>query len=155
MINLRFTPMTAARAQQLVRWRYDPPYDPYNVPAGDPHDQIRSLIDPANAYFAVLHDHVDLIGFRCSGPDARVSGGTCDDHALDTGGGLRTAYQDAVLVQAFSKRAWTSDAARSIRPPFASPLRRSTSAPFGYVDRRDLRKHNASRVPAIRDHLQY
>lgn len=87
-MRFTFAPMATPYAQQIVAWRYDPPYDLYNVSTGDPTVEIRWLIDPANAYFALLDEQNDLIGFRCFGADAQVPGGDYSANALDTGGGL-------------------------------------------------------------------
>ena len=46
------------------------------------------FLDPVNGFFAVLLDGA-FAGFRSFGPDGRVPGGTYDEDALDTGGGLR------------------------------------------------------------------
>lgn len=46
------------------------------------------LTDPASGFFALV-DENGLIGFRSFGADGQVPGGSYDDSALDTGGGLR------------------------------------------------------------------
>jgi ribosomal-protein-alanine N-acetyltransferase len=45
--------------------------------------------DPANGFHALVDETGTLLGFRSFGPDGRVPGGSYDDSALDTGGGLR------------------------------------------------------------------
>jgi ribosomal-protein-alanine N-acetyltransferase len=77
-------PMTAEFAADIVTWRYDAPYDCYDMTSSDP----AFLQDPASGYFA-LTDGRGLIGFRSFGADGQVPGGDYDDSALDTGGGLR------------------------------------------------------------------
>ena len=76
--------MTPAYAGEIVTWRYDPPYDCYDMTGADQ----AFLTDPASGFYA-LTDETGLIGFRSFGPDGRVPGGAYDDSALDTGGGLR------------------------------------------------------------------
>ncbi len=76
--------MRASFAADLVTWRYPPPYDCYDLTDSDPS----VFTDPANGFFAVVDDDA-LIGFRSFGADGRVPGGSYDDSALDTGGGLR------------------------------------------------------------------
>ena len=76
--------MTAAYAAAIVTWRYPPPYDCYDMTAADP----AFLADPASGFFALV-DGDGLAGFRSFGADGQVPGGTDDDSALDTGGGLR------------------------------------------------------------------
>jgi [ribosomal protein S18]-alanine N-acetyltransferase len=46
------------------------------------------LASPESGFFA-LSDETGLIGFRSFGADGQVPGGSYDDSALDTGGGLR------------------------------------------------------------------
>jgi ribosomal-protein-alanine N-acetyltransferase len=84
MAEIRITAMTAHYAADILSWRYPAPYDYYDVTDGD----LDYYLDPANSFFAVLSGG-DFIGFRSFGPDGQVPGGTYDDSALDTGGGLR------------------------------------------------------------------
>jgi [ribosomal protein S18]-alanine N-acetyltransferase len=84
MAEIRIVAMTAQYAADVLSWRYPAPYDYYDVADGD----LDYYLDPANGFFAVLSDG-EFIGFRSFGPDGQVPGGTYDDSALDTGGGLR------------------------------------------------------------------
>jgi [ribosomal protein S18]-alanine N-acetyltransferase len=84
MAEIRIAAMTAQYAADILSWRYPAPYDYYDVADED----LGYYLDPANGFFAVLSDG-EFIGFRSFGPDGRVPGGTYDDSALDTGGGLR------------------------------------------------------------------
>lgn len=77
--------MTARYVADVVTWRYPGRYACYDVTGGDP----AYFLDPANGFFALVDDAERLIGFRSFGPDGRVPGGTYDETALDTGGGLR------------------------------------------------------------------
>jgi [ribosomal protein S18]-alanine N-acetyltransferase len=80
----RIVPMTPGYARQVVTWRYDPPYDCYDMTNAD----AAFLAAPAGGYFALI-DGTELIGFRSFGADGQVRGGDYDASALDTGGGLR------------------------------------------------------------------
>lgn len=82
--SIHIAPLTREHAEDICTWRYDPPYDVYDLAGVDPVE----LLDPAVGYHAVLIDD-RLIGFRSFGPDGRVPGWEYDDSALDTGGGLR------------------------------------------------------------------
>jgi ribosomal-protein-alanine N-acetyltransferase len=82
--SIRIAQLTRAYAEYIATWRYDPPYDVYDMTDADPED----LLDPELGFHAVLADD-RLIGFRSFGPDGRVPGWDYDDSALDTGGGLR------------------------------------------------------------------
>jgi [ribosomal protein S18]-alanine N-acetyltransferase len=82
---MRVVAMTPEYAADIVTWRYPAPYDCYDV--GDV--PTRFLLDPGNAFFALVSGADELIGFRSFGADGRVPGGEYDNSALDTGGGLR------------------------------------------------------------------
>ena len=82
--SIRIASLTRAHVEDLVTWRYEPPYDVYDMTGADPDE----LLDPAVGFHAVLSGD-ELIGFRSFGPDGRVPGWDYDDSALDTGGGLR------------------------------------------------------------------
>jgi ribosomal-protein-alanine N-acetyltransferase len=84
-VRVRFVQMPREYAAELPSWRYEPPYDCYDMPDASPD----FFLDPANGYYAAVDDRGELIGYRCFGPDGRVPGGRYTDDALDTGGGLR------------------------------------------------------------------
>ncbi len=48
-----------------------------------------AFVDPANGFVAIVDDMGTLVGYRSFGPDGRVPGGSYDDAALETDGGLR------------------------------------------------------------------
>ena len=77
--------MTPEFAAEMTTWRYPGPYQFYDFVGADPG----YFADPANGFRALVDDAGALLGFRSFGPDGRVPGGTYDDSALDTGGGLR------------------------------------------------------------------
>lgn len=81
---MHIEPVTPERAAQIVTWRYPAPYDCYDMTGADP----AFIADPASGFFALV-DAGELIGFRSFGADGQVPGGSYDDSALDTGGGLR------------------------------------------------------------------
>lgn len=81
---MHLVPVTAAHAADMVTWRYPPPYDCYDMTGADP----AFLTDPASGFFALI-DGDRLIGYRSFGIDGQVPGGSYDEPALDTGGGLR------------------------------------------------------------------
>lgn len=64
---------------------YPPPFERYSL-VGAP---ARNFTNPANGFVALVDAPGELVGYRSFGPDGRVPGGTYDDAALDTGGGLR------------------------------------------------------------------
>jgi RimJ/RimL family protein N-acetyltransferase len=82
--SIRITALTRRYAEDIATWRYEPPYEVYDMADVSPDD----LLDPASGYFAVLADD-RLVGFRSFGTNGQVPGWSYDDSALDTGGGLR------------------------------------------------------------------
>ena len=82
---MRIAPLDLVHARAICTWRYDPPYDCYDMTGARPEE----LLDDAAGFVALLDDRGELIGFRSFGPDGRVPGWEYDDSALDTGGGLR------------------------------------------------------------------
>jgi [ribosomal protein S18]-alanine N-acetyltransferase len=84
MLLVLIVPMTPSLAAEIVTWRYPSPYDCYDMTDAD----HRFLASPESGFFA-LTDETGLIGYRSFGADGQVPGGTYDDSALDTGGGLR------------------------------------------------------------------
>jgi ribosomal-protein-alanine N-acetyltransferase len=103
---LGFHPMDEAAARAIVTWRYEAPYDVYNLGLGDAAQVVSCFVDPVNAYHAIVDEEGRLVAYCCFGPDAQVPGGDYDNPALDiglgvhpdlTGQGLGGAFVDAVL----------------------------------------------------------
>jgi len=82
--GVQIVPMTATYAAQITTWRYPAPYDCYDMTDADP-----AFLASLDSGFFALTDETGLIGFRSFGLDGQVPGGSYDDTALDTGGGLR------------------------------------------------------------------
>jgi [ribosomal protein S18]-alanine N-acetyltransferase len=81
---MHVAPLTREHALDIVTWRYDAPYDCYDMTDADPE----WLLQPASGFHALLAGD-RLVGFRSYGVDGQVPGWDYDDRALDTGGGLR------------------------------------------------------------------
>jgi ribosomal-protein-alanine N-acetyltransferase len=120
MVAMRIVPMTESYAADIATWRYPPPYDCYDVRVPP-----EFLAEPANGFFAVVAEDETLAGFRSFGTDGRVPGGTYDDSALDTGGGLRPSLTGKGLG-----RAAISAGLAFGRERFAPPAFRVTVASF-------------------------
>jgi RimJ/RimL family protein N-acetyltransferase len=82
--SIHIAPLAPEHAQDISTWRYDAPYDVYDMVGTDPEE----LLQPEVGYHAVMAGD-RLIGFRSFGPDGQVPGWSYDRSALDTGGGLR------------------------------------------------------------------
>lgn len=87
--KFQLVPMDATSASQIVQWRYEPPYDVYNIAPEFAAEGIEALLNPDFHYYAVRDERNELIAFRCFGADARVMGWNYPNNALDLGGGLR------------------------------------------------------------------
>ncbi|MCC7371751.1 MAG: GNAT family N-acetyltransferase [Chloroflexi bacterium] len=84
--SLVFRPLHEQDLRQILEWSYGGPYAIYDSRP----DDVQGMLDPSNAYFAVLDADGELLGFCCFGADARVAGGDYQtEDALDVGGGLR------------------------------------------------------------------
>ena len=83
-MNRQFFPLQRDQALAIISWRYPPPYDVYNLDQED----LAHLLNPQNAFFALMQTDHTLAGFCSFGPDGQVSGGNYDATALDIGMGL-------------------------------------------------------------------
>jgi len=88
-MSLYFRPMDAEAAQELLGWRYPPPYDIYNVPEEADAVAVGFIIDPRNCYYRIDNEARELVAFCCFGEDGRVLGGDYSAPALDIGLGVR------------------------------------------------------------------
>lgn len=88
-MKLRFEPMDEAAARAIHAWRYEPPYDLYNLGDEPLLGFLRAFLDPRNAYYSVFDEESGLVAYCCFGPDAQVPGGDYDLLAVDVGLGLR------------------------------------------------------------------
>jgi [ribosomal protein S18]-alanine N-acetyltransferase len=83
-VSYAIEPVTAEIAAAIGEWRYPPPYDTYNLDAGD----VDHMLVARYRYHALREDD-ELVGYCCFGDDARVPGGAYTDDALDVGWGMR------------------------------------------------------------------
>jgi [ribosomal protein S18]-alanine N-acetyltransferase len=139
-MSLIFIPMDEANACTLISWRYDPPYDIYNIPASTV-EEVSFLTDPHNAYYSMHNEDGILEAFCCFGADAQVPGGNYTADALDVGWGVRPdltgqgrglAYVTAILAFA--------------RQTFAPVRFRTTVAAFNTRSRRVCEKAGFEQV---------
>jgi RimJ/RimL family protein N-acetyltransferase len=105
-MEISFRAITAADARAIVAWRYDPPYDVYDLDPGDAGE----LLAPEAATVIAVDGDGRLLGFASFGYAGRVPGGEAagvyDEPLLDiglgmppdrTGQGLGAAFCQAVL----------------------------------------------------------
>jgi [ribosomal protein S18]-alanine N-acetyltransferase len=87
-MSLLFRPMDEANARAFLSWRYDAPYDFYNIPASAV-EYLSFFTDPHNTYYSISSDDGTLEAFCCFGADAQVPGGDYSADALNVGLGIR------------------------------------------------------------------
>lgn len=78
--------MTDALANEIAGWTYPHNWSVYNL------SPETALFTPEAGYFAVLGSHETLVGFACSGVEARVPGLIARADALDIGWGMNPTF---------------------------------------------------------------
>lgn len=102
MLSLRFTPITAEEARQVLNWRYPGLPTLYNPAAEELENDIKVLLTPANNYYAARSAEGLLVGFCCYGADAQVPGGDYSlRNAVDVGLGMNPTLVGSGLSHAF------------------------------------------------------
>jgi [ribosomal protein S18]-alanine N-acetyltransferase len=108
---LAFRPLDEESARMILHWRYEAPYDIYNLDSPEPEETLRYLLDPQYAFYGMYGQQGDLEAFCSFGPDGQVAGGEYSTPALDIGLGLRpdltgqgqgSRYVNAVIEFAIS-----------------------------------------------------
>jgi len=114
-----FQLMDEASARATLEWRYDTPYDLYNIAPDDAEKEMQLLLDPRNAYYTITDEHGHMVAYCCFGLDGQVAGGDYSAAALDIGLGVRPdltgqgrglTYVNAVLD--FARRTFAPTAFR-------------------------------------------
>jgi len=80
--------MTRKLASEIVKWKYEKPYDLYNYDV----DDIEELM--SGSYHGILNENHTLVGYFCTGKEAQVPAGSLlrayDDFSfIDIGLGMR------------------------------------------------------------------
>jgi ribosomal-protein-alanine N-acetyltransferase len=128
--DLCFRPLEEAHAREILEWRYEPPYDTYNL-GGDAQEIVEYMLTPEYRYHAILSQAGELLAFCCFGEDAQVPGGDYSAEALDIGLGVRpdltgqgqgSRYVQAVLD--FARRTWSPRAVRVTIAEFNTPAQK-------------------------------
>ena len=78
-------------ASQIVNWKYEPPYNLYNL--DNTKETVSEMLN--DSYYAVIF-HNELVGFYCSGMSAQVPIGhdnqAYEESMLDIGLGLKPSW---------------------------------------------------------------
>ena len=87
---ISFSPIDEQAANEFVRWRYEPPYDIYNLE--DLVESIQYALDPQYNYTAMRDEKGMLVGFCSFGDDGQVPGGDYNKDSLDIGMGIHPDF---------------------------------------------------------------
>ncbi|MGK2882569.1 MAG: hypothetical protein ACSLE6_17845 [Mycobacterium sp.] len=79
--EVKVRPMSADEAADVAEWRYDGAWSVYDLCASQP------LLDNLASYYVVVNCD-DLVGFFCTGVEARVAGMNEESATLDVGMGM-------------------------------------------------------------------
>jgi len=88
-MNYLFNKMDEISARAILGWRYEPPYDIYNLPSDEVEIVVQYMIDPQNAYSSITDEQEQLVAYCCFGREGQVPGGDYSSDALDIGMGVR------------------------------------------------------------------
>lgn len=139
-MTMTVAPITRGEAEAIASWRYNPPYDIYNLDRG----AIPVLLDPGNRYYSIGDDTSRLIGYCCFGAEARVPGGDYvlrEPEVLDVGVGLAPKWvghgMGTAFVGAILEFARASFSPQKFRVSVASFNQRSqrTFKKLGFIER--------------------
>jgi RimJ/RimL family protein N-acetyltransferase len=146
-----FQPVSEKEVRFFLTWRYEPPYDFYNLELLDEFDEMAYFLDPANQFHSITSKAGDLLAFCSFGRDAQVPGGNYRFEALDvglsvrpdlTGQGQGVNYANAVVD--FARRTFAPPAYRVTIAGWNRRARRVwEKAGFEWVERFD---HQRSRI---------
>jgi [ribosomal protein S18]-alanine N-acetyltransferase len=81
--RLTVRPLRREDAEQIAAWRYEEPWGRYNPRPGD------ELLTAEAGYHAVADETGSLVGYLCTGQEARVPGLAAEDGVVDVGVGMR------------------------------------------------------------------
>ncbi len=120
--QLLLRPITADDVSQILTWRYEPPYDLYNMGQGtaDPIELIEAIdyfTQPEYHFRAVLRQPAAELAAFCSfGLDGQVAGGDYSAPGTDIGMGVHPQYTGRGLGGMFAALA-IDYAVKTFAPP--------------------------------------
>jgi len=84
-----FSPVDQAAIREFLEWRYEPPYDIYDLNPDEAQEIVRYLMDPEVNCYGVRDEAGSLVAYCTFGPDGQVPGGDYGAEGLDIGLGVR------------------------------------------------------------------
>jgi [ribosomal protein S18]-alanine N-acetyltransferase len=93
--RLSVRPLQRQDAEEIASWRYEGPWSIYDSRPGDP------LLSADAGYLAVVDGAGSLVGFLCTGQEARVPGLAAQEGIVDIGVGMRPDLVGRGLGSAF------------------------------------------------------
>lgn len=88
-MTFTFRTLDENSAHTILGWKYEPPYNMYDLASSDPEETLQYLLDPQYAFHGIYGRSSELEAFCSFGPDGQVNGGDYDTPALDIGLGVR------------------------------------------------------------------
>lgn len=139
--SIRLRPATEDDIREFVAWRYEPPYDVYDITT-DPDEEVGYFLG-ADIHCHLLVEEDEVVGYCTFGRDAQVPGGDYSVDAVDIGLGVepsRTGSGDGRhFVAAVVDRANEMFSPEYLRVTIAAGNQRAlrvwSNAGFGEVSR--------------------
>ncbi len=129
------SPLSEENAREITNWRYDPPFDLYDLAP----QYLSGFINPEYYYHQVLNEKGNLVGYCCYGLDAQVPGGEYlvnTPEVLDIGVGMKPNLTGAGRGHEF-----VSAILKYASERFNPARFRVTVADFNHRSLRTFRKH--------------
>ena len=86
-MTIKLRPATDGDVREFAAWRYEPPYDAYNITT-DPTEAVEYFLG-TDIHCHTLVDGAEIVGYCTFGRDAQVPGGDYTADALDLGLGVK------------------------------------------------------------------
>lgn len=152
--QLEMWPITAENVEEILTWRYEPPYNIYNM-GKDPanplelKETVTYFLQPEYHFQAILLKSQNELAAFCSfGADGQVAGGDYRAEAIDIGMGVRPNLTGRGLGAMFA-----GVAIDFAQKTFAPPRLRVTIAEFNRRAQKVWERHNF--VPVHRFRANY
>ena len=153
-IQFEFCPLTAEHVSEILTWRYEPPYDIYNMGEGtdDPvelKEAIAYFSQPEYHFTAMLDQPTqELVAFCSFGKDGQVGGGDYSATAVDIGMGVHPRHTGRGLGRLFA-----GEAMKLAQEKFNPPRLRVTIAEFNRRAQKVWERHDFVPVQRFRSNF--